>query len=100
MKNLKKAILKIGVSTGLILFILSKIDIQNLAGHMKGLNFYYVGLAVFLIALNWFVGAIRWKLLLIGEEAKGVSLPYLLKLYFIGSFFNNFMPSSVRGHGR
>lgn len=43
-----------------------------------------------------FTACLQWKLLL---EKQGISLTYghLLKLYYVGLFFNNFMPGNVGG---
>jgi len=35
--------------------------------------------------------------LLIHEKSNEVSRLYLFKLYFVGAFFNNFMPTSIGG---
>jgi len=45
---------------------------------------------------NYFFGSKRWQVLL---RAKGIKRPQkeLLSLYFIGAFFNNFLPSSIGG---
>ena len=90
-------ILKIVVSLVLISLILSKVDLQSLIINFRLLNPYFMPLIVGLIILNYVVSSIRWKLLLIGEEAKDVSVSYLSRLYFVGSFFNNFMPTSIGG---
>ncbi len=53
-------------------------------------------LAVVCLALSNFTACLQWKLLL---ERQGVNLKYghLLKLYYVGLFFNNFMPGNVGG---
>jgi len=53
-------------------------------------------LAVVCLALSNFTACVQWKLLL---EKQGVRLKYghLLKLYYVGLFFNNFMPGNVGG---
>lgn len=53
-------------------------------------------LAVVCLALSNFTACLQWELLL---ERQGVNLKYghLLKLYYVGLFFNNFMPGNVGG---
>ena len=53
-------------------------------------------LALVCLALSNFTASLQWKLLL---ERQGVHLGYLrlLKLYYVGLFFNNFMPGNVGG---
>ena len=53
-------------------------------------------MAVACLALSNFTACVQWQLLL---EKQGVRLKYgrLLKLYYVGLFFNNFMPGNVGG---
>ena len=53
-------------------------------------------LALVCLAASNFTACLQWKLLL---ERQGVHLSYghLLKLYYVGLFFNNFMPGNVGG---
>ena len=53
-------------------------------------------LAILCMFLSNFSACLQWKLLL---EKQGVKLSYwrLLKLYYVGLFFNNFMPGNVGG---
>ena len=55
-----------------------------------------LSLAILCLALSNFTACLQWKLLL---ERQGVNLKYghLLKLYYVGLFFNNFMPGNVGG---
>jgi glycosyltransferase 2 family protein len=96
-KNHLKTLLKITISTLLIGIILSTTDKQALLSHIKLLNWGYAPIIVLFIILNYVVGAFRWKKLLIYKNTHGVTVRYLTSLYFIGAFFNNFMPTSVGG---
>jgi len=53
-------------------------------------------LALLCLGVSNFTACLQWKLLL---ERQGVHLTYgrLLKLYYVGLFFNNFMPGNVGG---
>lgn len=53
-------------------------------------------IALVCLAISNFTACLQWKLLL---ERQGVHLGYarLLKLYYVGLFFNNFMPGNVGG---
>lgn len=68
-------------------------DLTSLFLNMKWMP---ILLAVACLGLSNFTGCYQWKLLL---ERQGVRLGYghLLKLYFVGLFFNNFMPGNVGG---
>ena len=53
-------------------------------------------LALLCLGVSNFSACLQWKLLL---ERQGVHMGYghLLKLYYVGLFFNNFMPGNVGG---
>jgi uncharacterized protein (TIRG00374 family) len=55
--------------------------------------------AVLCLAVSNFTACLQWKLLL---EKQNVKLKYghLLKLYYVGLFFNNFMPGNVGGDAK
>ena len=55
--------------------------------------------ALLCLALSNFTACLQWKLLL---EKQNVKLRYghLLKLYYVGLFFNNFMPGNVGGDAK
>lgn len=97
MKKHLKLLLKISVSFILLFLIYIKVDKVQLLEHFKLLNYTYIPLIVLLISSNYIVSSIRWKSLLIYEKTEHVSVWYLTSLYFIGSFFNNFMPTSIGG---
>jgi len=96
-KNDNKTIIKIFVSTILFVLIFRKINVGSLVETFKVLNFWYVPIILSLFFLNYLISSIRWKSLLIFENTKRVSVKYLTSLYFIGAFFNNFMPTSIGG---
>jgi hypothetical protein len=93
----KKTVIKIGVSLILLGIILYKVDKRQLIENISRMNPWFIPLIIGLIILNYFVSSIRWKKLLIHTDTSHVSVKYLTSLYFIGSFFNNFMPTSVGG---
>ena len=55
-------------------------------------------LAVLLIIISMVVSVEKWSRIL---RAEGINLPWLQlwKVYWIGIFFNNFLPSSIGGDG-
>lgn len=97
MKKYLKSALKITVSVLLIGFILLNVDRENVVRYFSQFNFRYAPLIVLLLVLNYVFSSIRWKQLLIYKNTAHVSTGYLIGLYFIGSFFNNFMPTSIGG---
>jgi glycosyltransferase 2 family protein len=96
-KSLKKTLLKLVVSTVLLYAIFSRVDLVELRENISLLDYRYAIFVPLFIIIHYFVGGFRWKQLLTHEDADGVEVSYLINLYFIGSFFNNFMPTSVGG---
>lgn len=93
----KKAILKIVVSAVLFTIILLKADVTEVISNFRLLDPLYIPLIITFLVLNYIVSSIRWKKLLIFENSEKVTVTFLTKLYFIGAFFNNFMPTSIGG---
>ncbi len=96
-KSLLKTIAKILISVVLFAVILLNIDRGELVKNIKLANLSFAPLIVLFILMNYFVGAIRWKNLLIHGNSEHVRVPHLMSLYLAGAFFNNFMPTSIGG---
>lgn len=97
LKKNKKLILKITVSIILFTIILLKADKDSIFHNFELLNPVYIPIIVLFLSLNYFFSSVRWKYLLIFKNTQHVTVWYLTALYFIGSFFNNFMPTSIGG---
>ena len=95
MNKYLKITLKIAVSLLLILYLVQTIDFNRSLDLVLASNSYFFGLSIALIILNYVFSSLRWKYLILSE--KKISLFYLIKLYLIGSFFNNFLPTSIGG---
>ena len=97
-KKILKTVVKISVSVGLIFYLFTyKVDKSDLIDNFKLLDWRYIPLVFATIIIHYIVSSFRWKSLLIHERANEISQWYLFKLYFIGAFFNNFMPTSIGG---
>lgn len=90
-------LIKILISSILIFLLLLKIDVNGLISKIELLKWIYAPIIITLIVLNYVISSIRWKYLLIHKNNEKASLTYLISLYFTGSFFNNFMPTSIGG---
>ncbi|OGC47205.1 hypothetical protein A2886_00985 [candidate division WWE3 bacterium RIFCSPHIGHO2_01_FULL_42_13] len=90
-------ILKVLISAVLFGVIFSRIDFADVLSNFKLVDIRYLPLPILFIILNWLIGAFRWKSLLIHKSSEKVTVKYLTHLYFVGAFFNNFMPTSVGG---
>jgi uncharacterized protein (TIRG00374 family) len=81
---------------GLLAFLLWQVDWQELTRIVSQASLGYVGVALLIELLNVLPRVLRWRALLLTQ---GTREPFLrlFSIYLVGSFFNNFLPSSVGG---
>jgi len=97
MKKIGSLILKTTVSVLLFLLILSYVDKELFMSSFRSVSYAFLPIIALLIVANYVVSSFRWKALLIEKNSEKIKVSYLVNLYFIGSFFNNFMPTSMGG---
>lgn len=95
-RNLILNTLKICISLVLITYILLKIDIGNAISTIKTIDIYFFLMAILMQIINIPIRAYKWKLLL---SVQGIQAPLktLVSISLIGTFFNNFLPTSMGG---
>jgi hypothetical protein len=95
-KNQILIILKVIVSGGLIWFLLSSIDIGAAKDRILGADPVMILCAGFVLLIQMGVGGARWWAVMRAIETP---LPWfeLTKLFWIGGFFSQALPSSVGG---
>lgn len=71
-------------------------DSGDLFQLISQMNFWPLLVAFLCLGLSNLTGCLQWKSLLEKQEVH-LSYGHLLKLYFVGLFFNNFMPGNVGG---
>lgn len=88
--------LKVIISVGLIAFLIWKVSPGELLRYLKEIDLFLLVTALFVFLLSSFLGAVQWYILL---RKSGLELvfPKVLNLYFVGLFFNNFLPANVGG---
>jgi uncharacterized protein (TIRG00374 family) len=91
-----KVLVKLSVSTGLMIFLLSKISLSEIKSLLTTLNAGYLFAGVVTFFTSNLIGSYQWHTLL---KSSGIDLPYhkTLRFYFVGLFFNNFLPANVGG---
>jgi uncharacterized protein (TIRG00374 family) len=84
------------VGFGLIVFLVTRQDLQEIGGHFRRLHVLPILLAGIMDFLMVVVNSIRWRILL---AAKGIKVPQsrLLYYYLVGNFFSAALPTSVGG---
>jgi len=95
-KNQILVILKVIVSGGLIWFLLSSIDIGAAKDRILGADNVMILCAGFVLLLQMGVGGARWWAVMRAIETP-LPLFELTKLFWIGGFFSQALPSSVGG---
>lgn len=96
MKHKLLQLFKIVISVGLITFLVWKISPGKLIPYISNMNLTYLLIALAVFFASSLLGSLQWSLLL---NAGGVRLMFLkaFRLYFVGLFFNNFLPTNVGG---
>ncbi len=96
MKKKITLIVKITVSLVLIVYALRSVDISAILKAMQLASFYFILIALLLIAIGFIISALRWQILLKAQHID-ISMFQLIKFYLVGSFFNNFLPTTIGG---
>lgn len=95
-KNILSFLIRIGLSVILLVYLFSKIDTAKMITTLKGADFRYIYLAFFIIVMPNIILLLRWMVFI---RALGLVVPLrsIISCYFIGIFFNLFLPSSTGG---
>lgn len=91
----KKFVLRLLISSFACLFLAYKVDWNEFANQLKELQLMYLFLAFAAVITCIVISAYKWFLLcrLNGE----VTFYQCFRWYYIGFFFNNFLPGSIGG---
>ncbi|HEU4726199.1 MAG TPA: lysylphosphatidylglycerol synthase transmembrane domain-containing protein [Candidatus Eisenbacteria bacterium] len=87
---------KIALSIALFAYVVAKVSPGNVWAVVRRANPTYLAAAAALFVFSNLVGSWLWARLL---RAQGVQIPYrkAAAYYFVGLFFNNFLPSNIGG---
>ena len=91
-----KTIVKIGVSLLLLYLVFIKIDIYQIIELYKKSIFFYIILAIILFVTSQFISSLRLNYIF-HQNQFYLSQTSNFKLYFIGMFYNFFIPGGVGG---
>ena len=88
--------IKITVSLALMAFLMRKISLPALEGVLRGMDRGLLLAAVAVFFASNVAGWLQWHVLL---RTSGVVLPpgSTFRFYFVGLFFNNFLPANIGG---
>jgi len=91
-----RVVLKVVVSTVLMVFLLRRISLPELLTLVRGLDAGVFAGAVVCFFVSNVLGAYQWHQLL---RSSGIELGFgqTFRFYFVGLFFNNFLPANIGG---
>ncbi|MBF0318785.1 MAG: flippase-like domain-containing protein [Nitrospirae bacterium] len=95
-KRIKKGLtvaVKVLVSTGILYFLLSKIDLSKVFSLLRNINLLYFSMAALLCIVTVVIVSKRWQLFISDDSP----LSKLFSLNMIGLFFNNVLPGTTGG---
>lgn len=99
-KNKKKlfTVLRILISIGLIVYLVKSQfkDLKTIVEIIKTISVPFLLASASMHIFGIWLSAVRWQILLKTQGVK-ISQPYLASSFLIGSFFNNFLPTSIGG---
>lgn len=96
MKKFLLNFLRLGISAGLIGYLIYIADLPEIFDLMGSMNLAGLALAFAAFFLSIILLAFRWHLLNVSYGIQ-TSLNKLTVFYLIGQFFNNFLPTSIGG---
>ena len=96
MRKRLSVVVKLAVSIGLIGLIYRRMPISELKASFAVLQPAWLPLIFGLLLFNTLLSAWKWQMLLRADSIH-VPLPQLFGSYWVGTFFNLFMPSSIGG---
>jgi len=96
-KRLLLTLLKLASSAAILaLLLIFKTPVRDIVRVLGTVRLPWLALAFSLHAVGYFASAYRWQIL---ARALGDNIPlgFLIKSYLVGTFFNNFLPTSFGG---
>lgn len=96
--SLRRWILRVAVSGGFLVLALMGVGAGRVVDAIGRLSLGALAVAVALLAVSHAIAAYRWTLLLHKQELN-VPFRMALRVYFVGLFFTNVLPSGFGGDG-
>ena len=94
--SVAKLIVKIVVSAGLLAYLLSRISLDELLTLITSVDRSLLATAALVFLVSNVLGSLQWHLLLCSSGAS-LSFGQTFRFYFVGLFFNNFLPANIGG---
>jgi glycosyltransferase 2 family protein len=96
MSKRRSTLLKIAITVLGLAYVVWKVPLATVGRALLEANWWWVLVALILVTISLVLRAYRWQLLL---DGLGVTVGFgrLVELYFVGNFFNAFLPSGFGG---
>ncbi len=95
-RRIALSLARLSISAGLLAWVFSRSGVRALLEAAAEADLCYLAAAYALAMAGMFIRTFRWRILLNAVGAK-VSASRLLYLYFVGGFFNVFLPTGLGG---
>ncbi len=92
-----KSLLKITFALSIVSWLVAKGQLDFSLIIKNGDNFKYLALAFGIIVIQFLIGGYRWKVLLEIKSLKALSFIDIIRINWIGLFFNSFLPGNITG---
>jgi glycosyltransferase 2 family protein len=89
-------LLRLAVSGVLIAWILARTPFHEVAAAFRSADPRWIFAALALVPFGCLASVRRWRLL-IRAQGGDAALPFLVRSFLVGVFFNNFLPSTIGG---
>ena len=89
-------LIKLLISLGLLFILFRVFDFRKSYDALRGMDLALFAIALALFQLSLLLRSFRWRFLLDAVDVH-VPIPRLLYLYYVGVFFNTFLPSGFGG---
>lgn len=94
--NLKSLFIKIALSAAFFFILFASVSATEFQMHLRNIDPFFFILSLLVIPIVIPTNCLKWKIL-IKQQGKTVKFSYLLRIYCIGYFFSNLLPSNVGG---
>ncbi|MDM8541036.1 lysylphosphatidylglycerol synthase transmembrane domain-containing protein [Desulfococcaceae bacterium HSG9] len=94
--NIKTIIIKVALSATFFFILFESIPGAKFRIRLNQIDLFFLTLSLLVIPAVIFTNCLKWKIL-VEQQGQPVNFFYLLRIYFIGYFFSNLLPSNVGG---
>ncbi len=96
LKKILTQLIKFTVTAGILFWIIQKYGWNDICITVSQADYNWLVVGVVLFVVSVFFGAVQWNIIL---RSRNINLPFgrVLRIYFAGIFFNNFMFGIVAG---